>query len=132
LNFAKRLSCCCSPPSGRSLFRSGELKDEVRRRIERELDVREAHLTNRRAEESVWAADPGSKSQLYPHSVRCSTMKPDLLRIEVVDNEIIVSLPKSHLSATYYKSDKSPQLLAKRITEKYYPCTPMTRVRILS
>jgi hypothetical protein len=33
------------------LFRSGGLKDEVRRRIERELDVREAHLTNRRAEE---------------------------------------------------------------------------------
>jgi CPA1 family monovalent cation:H+ antiporter len=33
------------------LFRSGKLKDEVRRRIERELDVREAHLTNQRAEE---------------------------------------------------------------------------------
>ena len=32
------------------LFRSGKLKDEVRRRIERELDVREAHLTNQRAE----------------------------------------------------------------------------------
>ena len=33
------------------LFRSGKLKDEARRRIERELDVREAHLTNQRAEE---------------------------------------------------------------------------------
>jgi CPA1 family monovalent cation:H+ antiporter len=30
------------------LYRSGELKDEVRRRIERELDLREAHLTNLR------------------------------------------------------------------------------------
>jgi CPA1 family monovalent cation:H+ antiporter len=33
------------------LFRSGKLKDEARRRIERELNVREAHLTNQRAEE---------------------------------------------------------------------------------
>jgi hypothetical protein len=60
--------------------------------------------------------------------VRCSTMtsEPDLLHIEVVDNEIIVSLPKSQLSVTYHKSEKSPQLLAKRITEKYDPRTPMT------
>ena len=50
----------------------------------------------------------------------------DLLRIEVIDNEIVVSLPESQLSVTYYKSDKSPQLLAKRITEKYDPRTPMT------
>ncbi len=28
------------------LYRSGDLKDEARRRIERELDLREAHLTN--------------------------------------------------------------------------------------
>ncbi len=33
------------------LFRSGKLKDEARRRIERELDLREAHLANLRAEE---------------------------------------------------------------------------------
>ena len=31
------------------LYRSGELKDEARRRIERELDMREAYLTNPRA-----------------------------------------------------------------------------------
>jgi hypothetical protein len=43
--------------------------------------------------------------------------EPDLLRIEVVDDEIVVSLANSQLSVTYYKSDKSPQLLAKRITE---------------
>jgi monovalent cation/hydrogen antiporter len=30
------------------LFRSGKLKDEARRRIERELDLREAHLSSRR------------------------------------------------------------------------------------
>jgi CPA1 family monovalent cation:H+ antiporter len=33
------------------LFRSGKLKDEARRRIERELDLGEAHLANRRAGE---------------------------------------------------------------------------------
>jgi CPA1 family monovalent cation:H+ antiporter len=33
------------------LFRQGALKDETRRRIERELDLREAHLANQRGEE---------------------------------------------------------------------------------
>jgi monovalent cation/hydrogen antiporter len=32
------------------LFRSGELKDEARRRIERELDLRENHLSNQRSQ----------------------------------------------------------------------------------
>jgi len=34
------------------LFRDGKLKDEARRRIERELDLREAHLANQRDEDS--------------------------------------------------------------------------------
>jgi Na+/H+ antiporter len=33
------------------LYRRGELKDEARRHIERELDLRDAHLANQRAEE---------------------------------------------------------------------------------
>jgi monovalent cation/hydrogen antiporter len=33
-----------------ALFRSGKLKDEARRRIERELDLREAHVTNQQIE----------------------------------------------------------------------------------
>jgi hypothetical protein len=33
------------------LFRSGKLKDEARRWIERELDLRQAHLINQQAEE---------------------------------------------------------------------------------
>ncbi|MGH8207949.1 MAG: Na+/H+ antiporter, partial [Steroidobacteraceae bacterium] len=33
------------------LYRAGKLKDEARRRIERELDLREAQLANLRAEE---------------------------------------------------------------------------------
>jgi CPA1 family monovalent cation:H+ antiporter len=32
------------------MFRDGKLKDEARRRIERELDLREAHITNQRPE----------------------------------------------------------------------------------
>jgi CPA1 family monovalent cation:H+ antiporter len=32
------------------LYRDGQLKDEARRRIERELDLREAHLANLREE----------------------------------------------------------------------------------
>ena len=31
-------------------YRRGQLKDEARRRVERELDLRDAHLTNLRAE----------------------------------------------------------------------------------
>lgn len=58
--------------------------------------------------------------------------EPDVLRIEVVEDEIVVSLPKSQLSVTYYKSDKSPRLLAKRITEKYDHRTPMTMSEFLA
>jgi hypothetical protein len=32
------------------LFRNGKLKDEARRRIERELDLREAHLSNQQSQ----------------------------------------------------------------------------------
>jgi hypothetical protein len=56
----------------------------------------------------------------------------DLLHVEVVDDEILVSLPKSELSVTYYKSDKSPWLLAKCMTEKYDPRTPMTMSEFLA
>ncbi len=37
------------------LYRSGQLKDEARRRIERELDLREAHLASIRAEDDYGA-----------------------------------------------------------------------------
>ena len=56
----------------------------------------------------------------------------DLLRIEVVDDEIVVSLPKSQLSVIYYKPAKSPRLLAKRMREKYDPRTPMTMSEFLA
>lgn len=41
---------------------------------------------------------------------------PDLL-VEVVDDEIIITVPGSHYSVTYYKPEKSPQLLARRISD---------------
>ena len=37
------------------------------------------------------------------------------LRIDVVDDEIVVSLPGTLYSVTYYKPDRSPQLLARNI-----------------
>jgi hypothetical protein len=36
---------------------------------------------------------------------------PDELRIQVVDDELIVSLPESSYAVTYYKPANSPQLL---------------------
>jgi hypothetical protein len=40
------------------------------------------------------------------------------LRIDVVDDDIIVSLPGTTYSVTYFKRPNSPQLLAKRISDK--------------
>jgi hypothetical protein len=48
-------------------------------------------------------------------------MSPEsALHVEVGD-EIVVSLPESQYSVTYYKAETSPQLRAKHITEKYDP-----------
>ena len=41
---------------------------------------------------------------------------PDL-RVVVIDDDIIVTMPGSGYTVTYYKPAKSPQLLAKRIAE---------------
>ncbi len=43
--------------------------------------------------------------------------KSGALRVQVVDDEIIVTLPGSRYSVTYYKPAKSPGLLAKRIAD---------------
>jgi len=47
------------------------------------------------------------------------------LRVQVVDDEIIVTLPGSHYSVTYYKSAKSPQLLAKSMSDRNDPRVAM-------
>ena len=36
------------------------------------------------------------------------------LQVEVQDGDIVVTLPYTHYTVTYYKPSKSPQLLAKR------------------
>jgi len=40
------------------------------------------------------------------------------LRVQVVDDEIIVTLPGFRYSVTYYKPEKSPQLMAKNIASE--------------
>ncbi len=55
------------------------------------------------------------------------------LSVEVVDDEIIVNLPHSSYSVTYYKPDKSPQLRAKHIISgKYDPRVPMSLSQFLA
>jgi len=43
--------------------------------------------------------------------------RPDL-HLEVVDDEIIVTLPGTSYIVTYYKPANSPQLLAKHIADR--------------
>ena len=47
------------------------------------------------------------------------------LRIDVVDDEIIVSLPGTSYSVTYFKPPNSPQLLAKNISQSDDKRTPL-------
>ena len=56
----------------------------------------------------------------------------DDVQLEVVDDEIVVSLPGSHYSVTYYKPEKVPQLLAKRISDRDDPRAPMTVAEFLA
>jgi hypothetical protein len=52
------------------------------------------------------------------------------LRIDVVDDEIVVTLPGTSYSVTYYKLPNSPQLLAKGIARE--DDAPMTLSEFLS
>jgi hypothetical protein len=52
--------------------------------------------------------------------------------VEVVDDEIIVSLTDWHYSVTYYKPTRTPQLLAKRISEGDDPRAPMRLTEFLT
>jgi hypothetical protein len=54
------------------------------------------------------------------------------LRVQVVDDEIIVTRPGSIYSVTYYKPDKSPQLLARRIADTDDLRIPMTAAEFLA
>ena len=46
------------------------------------------------------------------------------LRIDVVDDEIVVALPGTNYIVTYYKLPNSAQLLAKHIANKDEPRSP--------
>jgi hypothetical protein len=48
------------------------------------------------------------------------------VRVQVVDDELIVTLPGSFYSVTYYKLPRSRQLLAKRFPMKDDPRVAMT------
>jgi hypothetical protein len=58
---------------------------------------------------------------------KAETMSPQSdLRVEVVDDEIIVTLPQSHYSATYYTPEKAPKLLPKNLPDRDDPRAPMS------
>jgi hypothetical protein len=54
------------------------------------------------------------------------------LRIDVVDDEIIVSLPGTSYSVTYFKRANSPQLLARNISHSDDLRTPVKLSDFLS
>jgi hypothetical protein len=54
------------------------------------------------------------------------------LRVDVVDDEIIVSLPGTLYSVTYYKLPKSPQLLGKNFPPKDDRRVPLTQAEFLA
>ena len=54
------------------------------------------------------------------------------LRIYMVDDEIVVTLPGTSYSVTYYKLPNSPQLLARRVANEDDPRVPMTLSEFLA
>jgi hypothetical protein len=54
------------------------------------------------------------------------------LHIEVRDNEIVIVLPGSTYTVTYYKPANSPQLLAKNFPKADDGRVPMTQAEFLA
>jgi len=54
------------------------------------------------------------------------------LRVQVVDDKLVVTLPGSIYSVTYYKLDDSPGLLAKEISYTDDLRIPMTAAEFLA
>jgi hypothetical protein len=50
------------------------------------------------------------------------------LEVRIIDDEIVVTLPGTNYSVTYYKMIGSPGLMAKRITDKDDPRSPQMSV----
>ena len=55
-----------------------------------------------------------------------SDLRQRSYRIQVVEDELIVSLPESSYAVTYYKPANSPQLLARGIPMEDDPRVPLT------
>jgi hypothetical protein len=54
------------------------------------------------------------------------------LHVEMQADEIVVSLPHTHYTVTYYKPSNSPQLLAKRFPGKDDPYARLTHADFLA
>jgi hypothetical protein len=54
------------------------------------------------------------------------------LHIDVVDDEIIVTLPATSYSVVYYKPPNSPQLLGRNFPKKDDPRVPLTQAEFLA
>ena len=67
-----------------------------------------------RCEHPAGALSQGASGR---HPLKAMTESWGKLRIDVVDDEIIVSLPGTSYSVTYFKPPNSPQLLAKNISQ---------------
>jgi hypothetical protein len=52
--------------------------------------------------------------------------------VQVVDNKLVITLPGSRYSVTYYKPDDSPGLLAKEIAHADDLRIPMTAAEFLA
>ena len=117
------------PPRPRSL--RGRLS-QARSRHRRLLGLR-------RLRERSWAGNYGPTNSDSHSSLGLRDsgyVSPDLktqtispvpqLRVEVVHGEIIVTLPGFRYSVTYYKPDRSPQLMARNIPTKDDPAAAIT------
>ena len=55
-----------------------------------------------------------------------------MLRLDVVDDEIVISLPGTSYRVTYYKPFGSPQLLARRLPRDDDGLVQMTQAEFLA
>ena len=54
------------------------------------------------------------------------------LHVEVEGGDIVVTLPGTDYSVTYFKLERAPQLLAKDISDRDDPRLPMTGAEFLA
>ena len=73
--------------------------------------------------DAIMKASGETVQRIWTAAPSCATTD---LHIDVVDDEINVTLPLTSYTVTYYKPTNSPQLLAKRIANKDDPRVPVT------